>query len=79
LDARELAVQLKPILSEHFKQALLARMPVVPYYPVTGVAHRELVELKLSRLGEKLESRGQTFSYSPELAFHLAAPDSNTH
>ncbi|KPX48467.1 ClpB protein [Pseudomonas syringae pv. helianthi] len=72
LDARELAVQLKPILSAHFKPALLARMRVVPYYPVTGVALRELVELKLSRLGEKLESRGLTFSYSPDLACHLA-------
>ncbi|MDU8497660.1 type VI secretion system ATPase TssH [Pseudomonas syringae] len=70
-DAKELAMRLEPVLSAHFKPALLARMRVVPYYPITGVALRELVELKLNRLGERLESRGLTFGYSQSLVCHL--------
>ncbi|MBC8881501.1 MULTISPECIES: type VI secretion system ATPase TssH [Pseudomonas] len=70
-DVTELKPRLKPILSAHFKPALLARMRVVPYYPIMGAALRELVELKLIRLGERLESRGLTFSYSHDLVCHL--------
>ncbi|PBQ05417.1 ClpV1 family T6SS ATPase [Pseudomonas congelans] len=70
-DATELTTLLKPILSAHFKPALLARMRVVPYYPIKGSALREVVELKLVRLGERLESRGLTFSYSHDLVCHL--------
>ncbi|RMT32005.1 putative ClpB protein [Pseudomonas syringae pv. spinaceae] len=70
-DADELAMRIKPLLTAHFKPALLARMRVVPYYPVTGVVLHELIELKLSRLGERLECRGLTFSYSPDLTRYL--------
>lgn len=70
-DADELAMRIKPLLTAHFKPALLARMRVVPYYPVAGVVLHELIELKLSRLGERLECRGLTFSYSPDLTRHL--------
>ncbi|MCI3945332.1 type VI secretion system ATPase TssH [Pseudomonas syringae] len=46
-------------------------MRVVPYYPVSGIVLQELIELKLNRLGERLGSRGLTFSYSQALVFHL--------
>ncbi|SDW69384.1 type VI secretion system protein VasG [Pseudomonas syringae] len=70
-DATELEAIIKPILTAHFKPALLARMRVVPYYPVEGAVLQELLELKLMRLGERLENRGLTFSYSQELVSHL--------
>jgi type VI secretion system protein VasG len=60
-----------PILSDHFKPALLARMCVVPYYPVSGPVLRELVELKLDRLGERLSRRQLGFSYCQGLVEHL--------
>ncbi|KPW07322.1 ClpB protein [Pseudomonas amygdali pv. aesculi] len=78
-DAKQLAMRLEPVLSAHFKPALLARMRVVPYYPITGLALRELVELKLSRLGERLESRGLTFSYSQSLVCHLLEHCTQSH
>ncbi|PAB25689.1 type VI secretion system ATPase TssH [Pseudomonas savastanoi] len=78
-DAKQLAMRLEPVLSAHFKPALLARMRVVPYYPITGVALRELVELKLSRLGERLEYRGLTFSYSQSLVCHLLEHCTQSH
>ncbi len=63
---------IRPVLSKHFKPALLARMRVVPYYPVGGPVLRELIEIKLRRLGERLSCRQLGFSYSQELVDHLA-------
>jgi len=68
-DALEAAI--RPTLSKHFKPALLARMRVVPYYPVGGPVMRELVELKLQRLNERLRRRKLAFSYSQSLVDHL--------
>lgn len=62
---------IRPILSQHFKPALLARMCVVPYYPVSGPVLRELVEVKLDRLGERLHRRQLGFSYCGHLVNHL--------
>ncbi|MDR9751070.1 type VI secretion system ATPase TssH [Pseudomonas sp. SZMC_28357] len=63
---------LRPVLSDHFKPALLARMRVVPYYPVGGPVLRELIEIKLARLGERLKRRELDFSYCPALVDHFA-------
>ena len=62
---------IRPLLSKHFKPALLARMCVVPYYPVSGPVLRELVELKLDRLGGRLHRRQLGFSYCGHLVDHL--------
>lgn len=70
-DADVLEAAIRPTLSKHFKPALLARMRVVPYYPVDGVVMRELVELKLQRLDERLRRRKLTFSYSQSLVDNL--------
>ncbi|MDD2050627.1 type VI secretion system ATPase TssH [Pseudomonas putida] len=63
---------IRPVLSKHFKPALLARMRVVPYYPVGGPVLRELIEIKLGRLGERLSRRQLEFSYCQNLVDHLA-------
>ncbi|MFL6879542.1 AAA family ATPase, partial [Pseudomonas marginalis] len=63
---------IRPALSRHFKPALLARMRVVPYYPVGGPVLRELIEIKLQRLGERLARRQLAFDYSQALVDHLA-------
>ena len=67
----QLEEAIRPVLSKHFKPALLARMRVVPYYPVGGSVMRELVELKLQRLGERLRSRKLSFSNSESLVDYL--------
>ena len=67
----QLEEAIRPVLSKHFKPALLARMRVVPYYPVGGSVMRELVELKLQRLGERLRSRKLSFSNSGSLVDYL--------
>ena len=75
--ARRPAVQLlqeaiHPLLRDHFKPALLARMRVVPYYPITGEILHGMARLKLERLGQRLLLRKLAFSYSPELVVHMA-------
>jgi type VI secretion system protein VasG len=63
---------IRPVLNKHFKPALLARMRVVPYYPVGGPVLRELIEIKLGRLGKRLNRRQLDFTYSQDLIDHLA-------
>ncbi len=52
----DLASHIRPILSKHFKPALLARMTVVPFFPLRGDSMKGIVSLKLDRLGKRLES-----------------------
>ena len=70
--AEVLEETIRPVLSKHFKPALLARMRVVPYYPVSGPVLRELIEIKLGRLGERLNRRQLEFTYCQKLVDHLA-------
>ena len=70
--AQTLEQSIRPILSHHFKPALLARMRVVPYYPVSGPVLRELIEIKLQRLGERLARRHLQFTYCQHLVDHVA-------
>lgn len=63
---------LAPLLKQHFKPALLARMRVVPYYPIDGAVLRELVKSKLQRLAQRLLQRQLAFSYCPRLVDYLA-------
>ena len=71
-DVRTLHEAILPQLRNHFKAALLARMRVVPYYPVTGDVLHDLARLKLERLGQRLSLRSLAFSYTSELVEHMA-------
>ena len=58
----------RPMLSQHFKPALLARMTVVPYYSLGSDAMKGIVELKLERLKTTLlENNKMTMIYTPEV------------
>jgi type VI secretion system protein VasG len=48
---------LRPALLRHFQPALLGRMTVVPYTTLRGETLRELVEMKLARVGARLAGR----------------------
>ncbi len=62
---------IRPVLRAHFKPALLARMRVVPYYPLAGERLQDVARLKLARLGQRLHTRELVFSYSAELVTHM--------
>lgn len=60
----ELTSAIRPLLSRHFKPALLARMTIVPFLPIALEAMTMIVELKLNRLAQRLlESHRITFEY----------------
>jgi type VI secretion system protein VasG len=44
----------RPILSQHFKPALLARMTVIPFYLLPADAMKGIVRLKLAKLARRL-------------------------
>ena len=71
-DEHVLQEAIRPLLRDHFKPALLARMRVVPYYPITGEVLHGLTRLKLERLGQRLQLRKLAFSYTAELVAHMA-------
>ena len=65
---------IRPILSNHFRPALLARMTIVPYYTLGPDALREIVKLKLGKLVKRLwESHRIRFTYSPEVVEQITA------
>ncbi|MGK0362947.1 MAG: hypothetical protein ACI9U2_005269, partial [Bradymonadia bacterium] len=53
-DIATISAEIRPVLNNHFKPALLARMSVVPYYPLGQTVMREIVQLKLRRLETQL-------------------------
>jgi type VI secretion system protein VasG len=71
-EAQVLQDAIQPVLRSHFKPALLARMRVVPYYPIVGPVLHEVVRLKLARLGERLHRRKLALTCSAELIAHMA-------
>ena len=69
----ELAEAIRPILTEHFQAALLARMQVVPYRPLEKEALAQIVRLKLDKIADRLYEAHQTrLSYSEDFAALLA-------
>jgi type VI secretion system protein VasG len=50
----ELRAAIEPLLSKHFRPALLARMTVVPYRPLTPQILREVATIKLRTLADRL-------------------------
>ena len=64
---------IRPVLSNHFKPALLARMEIVPFYPIVGEAMKEIVGLKLGRLGDRLQqSHKMGFAYDTSVVEQIA-------
>jgi len=65
---------IRPILSRHFKPALLARMNVVPYYTLDARHLRDIVVLKLEGLRARMaENNRVRFEYDPEVVERIAA------
>ena len=70
----ELVVACRPILSAHFKPALLARMQIVPFYPLIGEPLEKIVRLKLNKIGKRLrEHQKLELGYSDDVVRSIAA------
>ena len=70
--ADEVTKAIRPILSRHFKPALLARMTIVPFAPLPKEVLREIVEMKLAQLTRRLEASHRiAASFAPQLVDSL--------
>jgi type VI secretion system protein VasG len=65
---------IRPILSRHFKPALLARMQIVPFFPLLPDALAEIVRLKLDKVGRRLRDNQKiAFRYSEAVTQQIVA------
>lgn len=73
-DSGGLAEALRPDLLKSFKPALLGRMAVVPYYPLSDVVLKKIIEMRLKKVGDQLrQNHKATFKYDPAVVDALAA------
>ena len=51
----EVKAAIRPILSKHFKPALLGRMEIVPFYPLAGEFLKSIIRLKLKKVVGRMQ------------------------
>jgi type VI secretion system protein VasG len=65
---------IRPELIKTFKPALLGRMVVVPYYPITDSVMRQIIKLQLGRIAKRLEeNHGAEFSYDDSVVAEVSS------
>lgn len=74
LPAEAMMSAIRPILNNHFKPALLARMTVVPYMILPHAILNDIVVLKLNKLAARMaETHKINFTYSNEVIQQISA------
>ncbi|MBQ9405199.1 MAG: type VI secretion system ATPase TssH [Desulfovibrio sp.] len=69
----------RPVLSEHFRPALLGRMTIVPYRSLESSAMKNITELKLQGLARRLrENKDMQLSWSEAVTEQIVARCSET-
>lgn len=72
-DPQTLIEAIRPVLSRHFKPALLARMTIVPYCLLESSCLRDIVALRLAALADRLQRCNRiTLSYSKGILDRIA-------
>jgi type VI secretion system protein VasG len=72
-DADSIVEALRPELMRHFRPALLARLVIVPYYPLRKREVVRIVELKLKSVKRRVrENHNAELTYDPDLVQSLA-------
>ena len=78
-DMDSLVGVIRPVLSEHFRPALLARMTIVPYRSLARSAMNLIADLKLRSLVRRLrENNGMAMTYAPAVVDQIVARCSET-
>jgi type VI secretion system protein VasG len=73
-DAEGLAAALRPDLLKAFKPALLGRLTIVPYFPLTDEVLRQIIQLQLRRIGERMRINHRArFQYDEALINTIAS------
>ncbi|MFT6834634.1 MAG: type VI secretion system protein VasG [Francisellaceae bacterium] len=70
----DVLTHIRPLLSQWFKPALLARTTIVPYYILSQEALCEIVKLKLDKLAKQLKkNNGITLEFSDDVLKQVAS------
>jgi len=73
-EPEELIAAIRPVLSKHFKPALLARMQIVPFYTIDTSVMAGIVRLKLDKVVKRvLNSQNLTMIYTDDVVEVIAA------
>ncbi|ELP6739396.1 type VI secretion system ATPase TssH [Vibrio vulnificus] len=68
IDANIIAEAIRPTLNQHFKPALLARMSVLPFVPLSDEAMTEIIHHKLNKVSQRLQNHHKlSLSYEESL------------
>lgn len=72
--AEDVAAAIRPIVSKHFKPALLARMTMVPYRPMDPDILGDIAKLKLASLGKRIKlAHGAQVTFQDSLVAELVS------
>jgi type VI secretion system protein VasG len=72
-DAEGLASALRPDLLKSFKPALLGRLTIVPYFPLSDEVLKQIIRLQLGRIADRVRSSYRaTFTYDDALINTIA-------
>jgi type VI secretion system protein VasG len=72
-DAEGLASALRPDLLKAFKPALLGRLTIVPYFPLSDEVLRKIIRLQIGRIGDRVRTNYRaTFAYDDAVVDTIA-------
>ena len=73
-NAAGLAEMIRPDLLKAFKPALLGRMTIVPYFPLSEAVLHRIIALQLTKIGDRLRlNHKASFEYDPAVIAAVAA------
>jgi type VI secretion system protein VasG len=73
-DAEGLASALRPDLLKAFKPALLGRLTIVPYFPLSDEVLRKIIRLQIGRIGERVRTNYRaSFGYDDAVIDTIAS------
>jgi type VI secretion system protein VasG len=73
-DAEGLSATLRPDLLKAFKPALLGRLTIVPYFPLSDEVIRKIILLQLRRIGDRMrDNHKAAFTYDDAVLSSIAA------
>jgi type VI secretion system protein VasG len=73
-DPAALAKVMRPALRAAFPDALIGRMAIIPYYPISEAMLRSIITLQLSRVAKRAkEAHNAPFTYDPAVVDLIAS------
>lgn len=70
----ELTEAIRAQLQAHFKPALLARMTIIPFFPLKGEVLKDIVKLKLKKVSKRMQqNQALAFDYDESVVEQIAA------